>query len=103
MLLLGIAGLAVGYALLYYAADAMTNYDSTGKITRGLPLTEVFGFHNKTLKTGTTGGVYAKAWARFGLDSGSGTKPAANTSPATPPPPNGPAPAPAGGGPLRSV
>lgn len=43
MFVIALASLVAGYAILYYAIDAMSHYDSATKTTKGIPLATAFG------------------------------------------------------------
>lgn len=78
MFVIALASLVLGYALLYYAIDAMTHYDSSTKTTTGIPFGVVLGLPS-------TGNDTAMVFAHWGASGSSAPATgAAAASPAAP-------------------
>lgn len=76
MFVLALASLVFGYAVLYYAIDAMSHYDSGAKTTKGIPLSVALGIPGGDAST--TAMVFAK-WGQAAPSPS--TTGAASTSP----------------------
>lgn len=70
MFIVALASLVAGYAILYYAIDAMSHYDSATKTTKGIPLATAFGIPGGN--AANTAMVFA-TWGQAAQGSVSGT------------------------------
>lgn len=70
MFVIALASLIGGYALLYYAVDAMSHYDSPTKTTKGIPLSTAFGIPGND--AATTAMVFA-TWGKSAQSPITGT------------------------------
>lgn len=75
MFIVGLASLVLGYAVSYYAIDAMSHYDSTTKTSKGLPFSAALGI------PGGNASNTAMVFAKWGTTSGPSTTGAAAASP----------------------
>jgi hypothetical protein len=88
MFVIALASLVFGYALLYYAVDAMMHYDAGAKTTKGIPFGVALGIPSNSNAADT-----AMVFAKWGSGGG-----APQTSGAS-----SPAPGAAGSGPVVAV
>lgn len=77
MFIVALASLLFGYAIVYYAVDAMSHYDSASKTTKGLPLGAVLGLPSSKPST-------ANVFATWGASASNVTQPSSSPTTTSP-------------------